>query len=346
MDVPDIQILSAGTALAGPPIDNAELAKQLHQSAAWAQWIDAFVGTHARHFSVDMATGQTRGSLADLGEMAGSRALAAAGLEPGQVDLVVMGTCSPDMLVPATVNMIADRLGIDGVPAYQLQSGCSGAVQALDVARRMLLTGERRNALVIGGDALSVKHLDYRRDLSGLAPDQLLNFVLFSDAAGAVVLSTKPRPGSVVLRQTFVRLTGLHRPPGQSLGYFGQGDRHGDRPDAGTAEDYKAIEHSVPVMAAEVLQELLDDSGWKQDDIDYLLPPQLSGRMTERIVEGLAVPGAQEISCVAETGNTGNAIALFQIERVLPRMVSGDRAIGISVESSKWIKAGFALERF
>jgi hypothetical protein len=73
--------LSAGTALAGPPIDNAELAKQLHQSAAWAQWIDAFVGTHARHFSIDLATGQTRGSLADLGQTAGSRALAAAGLD-------------------------------------------------------------------------------------------------------------------------------------------------------------------------------------------------------------------------------------------------------------------------
>jgi 3-oxoacyl-[acyl-carrier-protein] synthase-3 len=99
------------------------------------------------------------------------------------------------------------------------------------------------------------------------------------------------------------------------------------------------------VLAVEVLDAMLAELGWKESDIDYLLPPQLSGRMTERIMQRLAVSGAQEISCVAETGNTGNALPFFQLELALPRMVSGDRALGIAIESSKWIKAGLALEK-
>jgi 3-oxoacyl-[acyl-carrier-protein] synthase-3 len=109
-------------------------------------------------------------------------------------------------------------------------------------------------------------------------------------------------------------------------------------------EDYKAIEHSVPGMAVEALEELLDELDWKESDVDYLLPPQLSGRMTEKIVDALALPGAHEVSCVVDIGNTGNALPFFQLELALPRMAAGDRAIGIAIESSKWIKAGYALE--
>jgi 3-oxoacyl-[acyl-carrier-protein] synthase-3 len=90
---------------------------------------------------------------------------------------------------------------------------------------------------------------------------------------------------------------------------------------------------------------MLDALDWNESDVDYLLPPQLSGRMTNRINEFLALPGAQEVSCVADTGNTGNALPFLQLELALPRMAAGDRALGIAIESSKWIKAGFALEK-
>lgn len=85
--------------------------------------------------------------------------------------------------------------------------------------------------------------------------------------------------------------------------------------------------------------------GWKRDDLDYLLPPQLSGRMTARIVEAMDAPGAAEISVVRDIGNTGNALPFFQLERLLPRMTSRQRAVAVAVESSKWIKSGFALEK-
>jgi len=342
MDAREIHLLSAGTVLPGPAIDNATLAARFGMPAMWEQWIDAFVGTRARHLVVDLDTGAVSATLADLCARAAADALDAAGRTAADVDVLVMATATPDALMPATVNMVADRLGIDQVPTYQLQSGCTGAVQALDVARQMLLAGSHRTALVIGGDVCA-KHLDLGMNLAEMPPSQLVNVVLFGDGAGAAVLGVEPSPGSAVLRRTLVRLTGLGRPPGQTVEWFGLADRHGDSPAGG--EDYKAIEEHVPAMSVEVLEELLDDLGWQPDEVDYLMPPQLSGVMTRRIVEKLGVPGAQEVSCVAETGNTANALPFFQLESVLDLLVEGDRALGVTIESSKWIKAGFALER-
>jgi 3-oxoacyl-[acyl-carrier-protein] synthase-3 len=79
--------------------------------------------------------------------------------------------------------------------------------------------------------------------------------------------------------------------------------------------------------------------------VDYILPPQLSQRMTARIMRELDVPSMREITCVTETGNNANALPFQQLERVLPLLEDGDRVLGIAVESSKWIKAGFALEQ-
>ncbi|MEV6931026.1 3-oxoacyl-ACP synthase III family protein [Dactylosporangium sp. NPDC051485] len=341
MTTPSVYLRSIGTALPGPPVDNAALAARFGLNRLWEQWVDTFVGTKARHLAVDLATGEVRYRLADLAETAGRRALANAGLTAADVDLVVMGTAMPDALMPATVNVVADRLGIDQVPAYQLQSGCTGAFQALDVAHQMLLTGRHHTALVLGGDVCA-KHFDMTRNPADLPPGEQVNGVLFGDGAGAVVLSSRAAPGAARVRHVFVRLTGLGRAPGQTLEWYGMAERDSPKPPA--VEDYKAIEESVPRMAAEILDEVLDELGWKRADLDFVLPPQLSGRMTARIAEVLGVPDAVEVSCVAETGNNGNALPFLQLERALPQLSYGDRAVAIAVESSKWIKAGLALE--
>jgi 3-oxoacyl-[acyl-carrier-protein] synthase-3 len=342
VDTNEVRVLSAGTALPGQPVDNAALARRFGMDELWQQWVDVFIGTGTRYLCKDLASGVASETLADLAARAGRQAIASAGLSADDIDVLVMSTATPDALMPATVNMAAEQLGLNGLPTYQLQTGCAGAIQALDVARGMLLTGERRTALVIGGDVCT-KHFDLELDLAKLSPAELVNIVLFGDGAGAAVLTTEPVPGSVVLRRVLNRLTGTGRPPGHTLEWFGLADRASAQPAA--SEDYKAIEESVPVMSAEILAELLDDLDWKDDDVDFLLPPQLSGRMTALIVERLGLPHADEISVVAETGNNGNALPFLQLERVLGRMTTGDRAVAVAVESSKWLKAGFALEK-
>jgi 3-oxoacyl-[acyl-carrier-protein] synthase III len=342
MDDAEIRILSVGTALPGPPVDNAALARRFAMGEAWEQWIDTFIGTRTRHFAFDLETGKIEHTLADLGVRAGSRAMADAGVAPGDIDVIVLGTSSPDLLMPATVNVIADRLGINDVASYQLQSGCTGAVQALDVAHRMVQTGRHRTALVLGGDTCA-KHFDVHVDARRMEPARMVNGVLFGDGVGAAVLSRRPVPGAPVVRHVLVRLVGLGREPGQIVDWFGAADRTSDRPPV--IEDYEAIFASVPTMAAQTYRDLLEALDWVGEDVDYLLPPQLSGQMTTRILDQMDGSGAEPISCVQEIGNTGNALPFFQLELLLPRLTAGDRAVAVAIESSKWIKAGFALEK-
>ncbi|MER5768703.1 3-oxoacyl-ACP synthase III family protein [Streptomyces sp. NPDC001985] len=332
-------LAAVGTALPGDPVDNAKLAKVLGVNE---EWIDVFIGTRTRHFARDLDTGEVRWSLADLCARAAERAVAASRVPPEEIGFVVMGTATPDHLMPATVNQVADLLGLDQLPTYQLQSGCAGAVQALELGRTLITGGGHRAGLVIGGDVCS-KHLALRRDLSGAAPSDLVNYVLFGDGAGAAVLTAEPLGRRLALRRVLNRFTGLGREPGQVIDWFGLADRHEDR--QVVREDYKAIEEYVPLIAEEILWELLEDLGWSPDEVDYLLPPQLSGHMTRRITERLGLPGAVEVSCVAETGNNGNALPFLQLERLLGLMGTGQRALAIAVESSKWIKSGFALEK-
>ncbi|MEV0777534.1 3-oxoacyl-ACP synthase III family protein [Streptomyces sp. NPDC050433] len=339
MTTPTSYLASIGTALPGDPVDNATLSKVLGINE---EWIEVFIGTRTRYFARDLGTGVVRWSLADLCAQAAERALAAPGVDPSEIEFIVLGTATPDNLMPATVNHVADQLGLDQVPTLQLQSGCAGAVQALGVAQSMIASGQYRTGLVIGGDVCS-KHLDLQRDVSGAAPGDLVNYVLFGDGAGAAVLTDEPRGQGVALRQVLNRFTGLGRKPGQVIEWFGLADRYDDR--QALTEDYKAIEEFVPVMAVEILWEMLGELDWEADQLDYLLPPQLSGRMTRRITEELDVPTAKEISCVADTGNNGNALPFLQMEKLLEGMSGGERALAVAVESSKWIKAGFALEK-
>ncbi|MTD58506.1 3-oxoacyl-ACP synthase III family protein [Amycolatopsis pithecellobii] len=337
-----VHISSVGTALPGPAVTNAELGAVLGLGPVFEQWVDGFIGTKTRHLAIDLATGEVRYSLADLGETAARQALSAAGIQAGEVDVVIMGTSMPDSLLPTTVNLIADRLGIAQVPTFQIQSGCTGAMQALYLATRLLGTGGHRTALVLGGDVCA-KHVDLGIDYAKLPPSEWVNTVLFGDGVGAVLLrAAEPGQRGVRLNRVLTTFTGLGEAPGQRVEWFGLRDRGEDLP--AVQEDYKAIEERVPVLALEIVDELLDGLNWKRSDVDYLLPPQLSPKMTGRIVAGLDMPAAAEIGCVERTGNTANALPFFQLEELLPRLTAGDRALAVSVESSKWIKGGFTLE--
>ncbi|MFF3838324.1 3-oxoacyl-ACP synthase III family protein [Streptomyces sp. NPDC001930] len=339
---PVAHLVGAGSALPGAPVDNGTLAGLIGASASW---IDDFTGTRTRHFATDLKTGAATHALVDLCHEAAEAAIADAGIEPGEVGFVVLSTATPDHLMPATVNLVADRLGIGHVPTYQLQSGCVGAIQALDLACRILrdpeTDGSCATGLVIGADVCN-KHLLLDRDFARVPPRELVNYMLFGDGAGAAVVSREPWGHRTAIRRVLNRFVGLGQSPGQVIEWFGLADRLDERPAA--QEDYKAIEENVPRLAEEILCELADDLAWDLDRVEYVLPPQLSGRMTELIVDRIALP-AREVSCVAATGNNGNALPFLQLGRLLPQLRDGERALCAAVESSKWLKGGLALEK-
>lgn len=334
-----MHLAGTGTALPGDPVDNAELSTAFGISE---DWIDLFVGTRTRHFGWDLATGKVTHTLTDLCAESAARALATVGLGPAELDFLVLATATPDSLLPTTANETADRLGLNHLPTYQIQAGCSGAVQALDVARA-LLAGGHHTGLVVAGDVTD-RFLEAGRDATALATQELVNYVLFGDGAGAAVVTADPHTDAVAVRALLHRFTGQGRPPGQVVGWHGAVPPRPDR--QMLHEDYRTIEEEVPALAGEIVWELLHTAGWQPEDVDHLLPPQLSGHMTERIVAGLGLPPTvREVSCVRDTGNTGNALPLLQLDRLLARLAPGERAVSVVVESSKWIKAGLALER-
>ncbi|MGP3977400.1 3-oxoacyl-ACP synthase III family protein [Streptomyces sp. 8N114] len=342
-DTPSVHLLGTGTALPGEPVGNDRLSRRLGIPSAW---VETFIGTRTRHFTVDLDSGRVRWSLEDLCTDAADRALADAGTEPSEIGFIVLATATPDALMPTTAALLADRLGIGGAAAYQLQSGCSGAVQAFAVARALLSVSPSGLGLVVGGDVCS-KHLDLGQDFRDLPPGALVNYVLFGDGAGAAVVSGTPRPGTrAVLTHLEHRLAGPGLPPGQRVEWFGAADlRAGGVRRPAVTEDYKAVEHRVPELARELRDTLLTVSGWRRESVDYLLPPQLSGRMTEQITSELGRGFEWEpVSCVAETGNNGNALVFLQLDRLLPRLTRAQRALVLAVESSKWIRAGFTVE--
>jgi 3-oxoacyl-[acyl-carrier-protein] synthase-3 len=335
-----VRIVGVGEFLPGQPVTNSQIEETF---SLRAEWIDLMIGTKTRHFAVDLATKKVRFDLAGMCTHAGQAALRTAGMTIDQIDLIVMSTATPDRLMPATVNMVAEKLGADHVATFQIQSGCAGALQAVRVAQALLSDGAHCNALVVSGDT-SARFLNLDRNYAKVKPSELVNIALFGDGAGAVVLSSERGRSGLVIEHLVNRFEGLGKSPGQLLNWAAP-QRHSlastDEQDA--AEDYKAIEERVPQMARELLDELLSATGRSREDITHHLVPQLGGKMSQRIIKLLELDPTRCISRVDALGNAGNATPYFQLTELWERYRPGDSAVVVTIESSKWIKTGMVL---
>jgi 3-oxoacyl-[acyl-carrier-protein] synthase-3 len=331
------RIAGTGEYLPGLPVTNMELEQ------CWglpAEWTEHFVGTKTRHFCMDISTGKVIEDILSISIEAANSALVNAQMEPYGIEAIVLSTATPKYLMPTVATELADALGIVGIPILQVQSGCAGSIQALQIASDMLLAKRASSVLVVGADVCT-KHYIHNRDFSSVSQSELVNYVLFGDGAGALVLTDDDAPGCRIPLLSH-RFVGLGRPPGQLIDWFGLGDRLEDR--VALKEDYKAIEKNVPILAKEALLYGLDCLSWDSQEISHIFPPQLSGLMTQRILTSFELGAAIDVSCVADTGNCGNALPFLQVHRALESMTDGSRGIGVAIESSKWIQAVFALE--
>ena len=343
----DVTILGVGICLPGEPITNQKMEELF---SIREDWINQLIGTETRYFAIDFSEWEARYRLEDICKEAALKAVEQSNVRVEDIDLLVMSTATPDHLMPATVNLVADQLGLMNVPTYEIQAGCSGALQGIDVACRFLQSGDFSTALVIGGDVCN-KYMDLSRDFQNLRSSELINYALFGDGAGAVVLSTHDQGGGVKIKNIHNKFVGLNREPGQIMNWFGfipenisDMDKRERRKNFVSAkEDYKAIEQHVPVMSKEVIEELLLSENWGKNEVEHYLPPQLSGNMTDKIVDFIDIAPSKAINCVRYTGNNGNALPYIQLQELVKRMKVGERAIGVAIESSKWIKTGISL---
>lgn len=330
-----IYIKGLGLCAPGKPVSNEALAQRFTLNE---EWISLYLGNRSRYFATDLYSGVQHYSLMDIARQAALAAMDNAQLDKGQIDFIILATATPDKLMPATVNEVAHDLEMFNIPTYQLQSGCCGAMQALHLANDLLSAGHYRYGLVIGADVCN-KFIDPLKDYSETQASEIINFALFGDGAGALVLTANVGESLLAITHLQYQITECELPPGQIVNWQGSRPLELEM----LREDYKMIEAKVPKMAEEQMRRMLSVLDATVEGIDWFLVPQLSGRMTGKLVDYLQLPAEKVINCVAETGNNGNALLFFQLGKLLESIEPAQWALALTIESSRWLSGGLAL---
>ena len=279
------RIAGTGSYLPEQIVSNADLEKLVDTTD---EWIASRTGIRERRKA---AEGETTG---DLAFHAATRALEAAGVAASEIELIVLGTTTPDIIFPSTAGLLQHRLGANGCAAFDVNAACSGFMYALGVADQFVRSGQVKKALVVGAETLT-RMLDYS-DRS--------TCVLFGDGAGAVVLEASSEPGILTTR---LHADGgykhlLYNPVGVSAGF-----RH-DEPNAGVRvmmtgnEVFKVAVKTLDRMVGETL----NAAGMAEKDVDWLIPHQANLRIIEATAKRLKLPMERVIVTVDRHGNTSS----------------------------------------
>ncbi len=279
------RILGSGGALPKRVLTNAELEQMVDTSD---QWIQDRTGIRQRHIA---AEGEHTGDLADR---AARQALEAAGLDPGDIELIVVATTTPDKIFPSTACLLQARLGIVGCPAFDVQAVCTGFVYALSIADKFIRTGAARRALVVGAETLS-RIIDWSdRDTC----------VLFGDGAGAVIIGASDEPG---ILSSHLHADGSYEHLLTADGGISQGY---EKPAEGTRyirmQGNEVFRVAVTTLG-HIVDETLRANDMDKGDVDWLVPHQANMRIIQATARRLKMPVERVVVTVAEHGNTSAA---------------------------------------
>jgi 3-oxoacyl-[acyl-carrier-protein] synthase-3 len=275
------------------------------------EWIVQRTGIRERHI---VEEGE---AASDLAVRAAQQALERAGVEPNEVDFIVLGTTSGDMLFPTTANFVQHRLGCRAVGSAEVYTACAGSIYSLSIGAQYVQTGKYRTVLTIGAEALS-RIMDFT-DRS--------TCILFGDAAGAAVL--RPSEDASGILDTDLYSDGQY---GDLLYQAAGGSRH-----PATHETVAKGMHYARMKGNEVFKvavrmfgdcaaRILERNGYKPDDIDLFIPHQANIRIIEAAVKRLKLPMERVFVNIDRYGNTGAASVYVALEEAwsLGRVKPGD----------------------
>lgn len=279
----------SGTGSCLPPLrlTNADMVARLaaRDIETSDDWIVERTGIRARHFAADGVFSS------DLAAEACRLAMAAAQVAPGDIDLIIVATSTPDMVFPSTAAILQHKLGIAGCPVFDVQAVCSGFIYALTVADSMIRTGAASKALVVGSEIFS-RLLDF---------NDRTTCVLFGDGAGAVVLEASDTPGILA---TDIHADGKHVGilcvPGHVNGGLVLGDPL-------LKMDGQAVFKLAVGVLEETARASLAKAGRTAADIDWLIPHQANIRIMAGTARKLKMPMDKVVVTVDQHGNTSAA---------------------------------------
>lgn len=250
------------------------------------EWIRTRTGIEQRHIAADDET------TSDLAYHASVAAMDAAGLAPHEIDMIVVGTCTPDLVFPNVACLLQERLGIGGGPAFSVEAACSGFMYAFSVADQFIRTGTVRRALVVGAETMS-RIVDWT---------DRETCVLFGDGAGAVVIEASEEPGTIYSN---LGADGKYK----NMLYAEMGiSKKSTEPDASFI---RMNGNDVFKMAVRTLESMVDqvieENDIKQGDIDWFVPHQANLRIINATAKRLKIPMERVVLTVAQHGNTSAA---------------------------------------
>jgi 3-oxoacyl-[acyl-carrier-protein] synthase-3 len=259
------------------------------------EWIVERTGIRERRF-ID----PSKDTVANMAAKATRMALERAGLEPSDIDLIVLATITPDYFFPGSGVLLQRELGLDSIPAIDIRNACSGFIYALSVADQFIKNGTYRTALVVGAEIQSTA-LDLTTRGRSTA-------VIFGDGAGVAILQPSDKPGILsthlhsdgrYAEELYVRDPGSSRPrterqPEQIM-------------DTSTYKVYmngnQVFKHAI-VRFTEVIQEALEANKMTKDDIRLLIPHQANLRISQYIQQKMGLSDDQVYNNIMRYGNT------------------------------------------
>ena len=255
------------------------------------EWIRTRTGITRRHFA---ATGE---QTSDMAHEAARAALEMAGLKPADLDLIVVGTISGDMPMPACATFLQAKLGAK-CPAFDISAACAGSLYGLFIADNFIRSGGMKTVLVVGAELLS-RILNW---------EDRTTCVLFGDAAGAMVLRAEESEHGIIscrIESDGALTDILKIPGGGSLHPLNQDTV--DRRLGYVAMNGREVYRTAVRSLTESMLKTLEETGFSGEELDWIVPHQANIRIVDTVLERLNIPKSKAVLNIAEYGNTSSA---------------------------------------
>jgi len=279
------KIAGTGRYLPERILTNADLEKMVETTD---EWIRTRTGVERRHVAADDET------TSSLCIEAAKKAIDEAGITAGEIDLIVIGTTTPDLIFPNIATLVQQALGVHGCPAFSIEAACTGFVYALATADKFVRTGESKCALVIGAEVIT-KLVDW---------EDRSTCVLFGDGAGAVIVKPSDEPGIISCHLgadgKYKELLYYPVGAGKDLAKAGVGDSKI------LMKGNEVFKVAVKTLGG-VAEEALNANNIDKSELDWLVPHQANLRIIQATAKRLDLPLEKVILTVQDHGNTSAA---------------------------------------